>query len=74
MSGVSRRTRRPPPAAWLGTCPGGHTLERHRRPERVLTCGLCSSVFDLAHVYTWTHHGKPAVLPPNYAAELARSA
>ena len=47
-------------------------MERHRRPERVLTCGLCSSVFDLAHVYTWTHHGRPAVLHPNYEAELAR--
>jgi predicted SprT family Zn-dependent metalloprotease len=61
-----------PPAAWLGACPGGHTLERHRRPERVLTCGLCSSTFDLAHLYNWTHHGKPAVLHPNYEAELAR--
>ena len=60
------------PAAWLGICPDGHTIERHRRPERVLTCGLCSSAFDLAHVYIWTHHGKPAVLHPNYEAELAR--
>jgi predicted SprT family Zn-dependent metalloprotease len=60
------------PAAWLGTCPSGHTLDRHRRPERVLTCGLCSSTFDLTHVYTWTHHGRPAVLHPNYEAELAR--
>lgn len=59
-------------AAWLGTCPGGHTLERHRRPERVLTCGLCSSAFDLAHVYTWSHHGRPATMHPNYEAELAR--
>ena len=61
-----------PPAAWLGTCPDGHLIERHRRPERVLTCGLCSSTFDLAHVYTWTHHGKPAVPHPNYEAELER--
>jgi len=60
------------PAAWLGTCSGGHTLERHRRPERVLTCGLCSSRFDLAHVYTWTHRGRPADMHPNYEAELAR--
>jgi predicted SprT family Zn-dependent metalloprotease len=60
------------PAAWLGTCPGGHSIERHRRPERVMTCGLCSSAFDLDHVYTWTHHGRPAVLHPNYEAELAR--
>ena len=60
------------PAAWLGTCPGGHTLDRHRRPVRVLTCGLCSRSFDLDHVYTWTHHGRPAVLHPKYEAELAR--
>jgi hypothetical protein len=38
----------------------------------VLTCGLCSSVFDLDHVYTWTHHGKPAQMLPKYDAELAR--
>ena len=37
-----------------------------------MTCGLCSSSFDLAHVYSWTHHGRPAVLHPNYEAELAR--
>jgi predicted SprT family Zn-dependent metalloprotease len=60
------------PAAWLGTCPAGHTLERHRRPERVLTCGLCCPRFDLDHVYTWSHHGRPATMHPNYEAELAR--
>jgi predicted SprT family Zn-dependent metalloprotease len=60
------------PAAWLGTCSAGHTLERHRRPGRVLTCGLCSPRFDLAHVYTWTHHGRPAGLGPAYETELAR--
>lgn len=60
------------PAAWLGTCSAGHTIERHRRPERVLTCGLCSSAFDLEHVYTWTHHGRITVMHPNYEAELAR--
>lgn len=60
------------PAAWLGTCPSGHTIERHRRPERVMTCGLCSRTFDLSHVYTWAHDGRPAVMHPNYAAELGR--
>jgi predicted SprT family Zn-dependent metalloprotease len=60
------------PAAWLGACPSGHTIERHRRPERVMTCGLCWSSFDLAHLYTWAHHGRPAVMHPNYEAELAR--
>jgi hypothetical protein len=47
-------------------------VERHRRPERVMTCGLCSPTFDLDHVYSWTHRGKPTVLHPNYEAELAR--
>ena len=60
------------PAPWLGICPAGHTMDRHRRPERVLSCGVCSSVFDVAHIYTWTHHGKPAVMPRKYAAELAQ--
>lgn len=60
-------------AAWLGVCPAGHTLERHRRPERVLTCAHCSSSFDLAHVFGWTHHGRPARMHPNYEAELARA-
>lgn len=58
--------------AWLGVCAAGHTAGRHRRPERVMTCGRCSRTFDLAHVLVWTHHGKPAVMHPNYEAELAR--
>jgi len=57
--------------AWLGVCPAGHTMERHRRPERVAVCGLCTSSFDLAHVFEWTHRGRPAPMHPNYVAELA---
>ena len=60
-------------AAWLGVCPAGHTLERHRRPERVMTCGQCSSSFDLDHLFDWSHHGRPAQMHPNYEAELART-
>lgn len=60
------------PTPWLGTCPAGHTSGRHRRPERVMTCGQCSSAFDLAHAFAWTHHGRPAVMHPNYEAELDR--
>lgn len=56
---------------WLGVCPAGHTIGRHRRPERVMACGACSSGFDLAHVFTWTHRGRPARMHPNYEAELA---
>ena len=58
--------------AWMGVCAAGHTSGRHRRPERVMTCGKCSRTFDLEHVLAWTHHGKPAVMHPNYEAELAR--
>jgi predicted SprT family Zn-dependent metalloprotease len=59
-------------AAWLGVCPAGHTQERHKRPERVITCGTCSTTFDLAYLYEWTRHGRPAQLHPNYVAELGR--
>ena len=58
--------------AWLGVCPAGHTAGRHRRPERVMTCARCSPSFDLAHLITWTHHGRPAQMHPNYEVELAR--
>nr|WP_205708934.1 SprT-like domain-containing protein [Kineococcus siccus] len=60
------------PAPWVGTCPRGHTSERHRRPQRVTACGVCGPAFDVAHVLTWRHHGRPADLGEAYAAELAR--
>ncbi|WP_028659431.1 SprT-like domain-containing protein [Nocardioides insulae] len=58
------------PAAWLGVCPSGHVVERHRRPERVASCRECSTTFDLAHALTWTRRGRPARMHPNYEAEL----
>lgn len=58
--------------AWLGTCPAGHTAGRHRRPERVMTCARCSRSFDITHLLSWTHHGRPALMHPNYQAELRR--
>lgn len=63
-----------PEAPWLGVCPAGHTTDRHRRPERVMTCRHCSSRFDLTYVFSWTHHGRPAAMHPNYVAELERLA
>ena len=59
------------PGAWQGVCSAGHVYERHRRPERVVTCGRCSRAFDLAHVLTWTHHGRAVAMHPNYVADLA---
>ncbi|MGZ4536669.1 MAG: SprT-like domain-containing protein [Nocardioidaceae bacterium] len=57
-------------APWVGVCPAGHTVERHRRPERVLACRTCAPRFDVRHVFEWTHHGRPAQMHPNYTAEL----
>lgn len=56
--------------AWLGVCPAGHAHDRHRRPERVMTCRRCSPRFCLDHLLVWTHHGRPALMHPNYVAEL----
>jgi predicted SprT family Zn-dependent metalloprotease len=58
-------------AAWLGVCPAGHVVGRHRRPERPSSCRDCARGFDLAHLLTWTHHGRVPVMHPNYEAELA---
>jgi hypothetical protein len=57
-------------APWLGVCPAGHTVERHRRPERVASCLECSPTFSAEHLLEWTHHGRPGVLHPNYLLEL----
>ncbi len=59
-----------PAAPWLGVCPAGHTVERHRRPERVASCLDCSPTFSTEHLLEWTHHGRPGVLHPNYLLEL----
>lgn len=56
---------------WLGVCSAGHTIGRHRRPERVITCSQCSRTFDVAHLFTWTYRGRPAEMHPHYDAELA---
>ena len=56
--------------AWLGVCPAGHVKDRHRRPERVMSCAQCRAVFSPEHVFEWTYRGRPAQMHPNYAAEL----
>ncbi|MGZ4457841.1 MAG: SprT-like domain-containing protein [Nocardioidaceae bacterium] len=57
-------------APWLGVCPAGHVKERHRRPERVQSCGRCSATFSREHLLEWTYDGRPAQMHPNYVAEL----
>lgn len=58
------------PAPWVGTCRAGHTIERHRRPERPTSCSRCSAGFDPAHLFEWTFHGRRVPMHPNYEAEL----
>ena len=40
-------------APWVGSCPGGHTHYRYKRPARPLACGKCSRRFDAANLITW---------------------
>ena len=58
------------PGAWLGVCAAGHVKDRHRRPERVMSCAQCRPTFSLDHLFEWTYRGRPAQMHPNYEAEL----
>ncbi|MFC6287592.1 SprT-like domain-containing protein [Nocardioides sp. GCM10027113] len=57
---------------WVGTCPAGHRITAHRRPARPKACRRCATTFDPAHLFSWTHRGRPAPMLPGYVAELAR--
>ena len=57
---------------WVGTCPAGHRVTRHRRPERPSSCPTCSSTFSVDHVFGWTYRGAPAAMTAGYRADLAR--
>lgn len=41
---------------WIGTCPGGHTHQNHRRkPTKVWSCTQCNpDGFDERFIITWT--------------------
>ena len=56
--------------AWLGVCAAGHVKDRHRRPERVMSCAECLPSFSAHHLFEWTYRGRPAAMHPNYEAEL----
>jgi hypothetical protein len=47
--------------AWVGTCPVGHEVRRHRRPAGVRSCSRCATRFDDRYVLTWTYRGKKLV-------------
>jgi predicted SprT family Zn-dependent metalloprotease len=55
---------------WKGTCPAGHVVTRHRRPERVMSCRHCASSFDATALLRWTWKGRTVPMHPRYLAEL----
>ena len=57
---------------WVGTCPAGHRVTRHRRPQRPASCRDCSVRFDLAHLFSWTFRGEPAPMLASYTDALER--
>lgn len=59
------------PGAWVGTCPAGHTITRHRRPSHVSSCRECTRTFSADALFTWTQHGEPARMTPAYERQLA---
>ncbi len=43
-------------ARWLGTCPSGHEIYRHRRPPHRVWCGACIKT-GLRRTVTWQDRG-----------------
>jgi len=58
--------------AWVGQCPAGHRVTRHRRPDRPAACRRCGPTFDLAHLLSWTRRGETVAMSPAYQAQLRR--
>ncbi|MEQ6899366.1 SprT-like domain-containing protein [Microbacterium sp. KR10-403] len=41
-------------APWVGRCPAGHVVYRHRRPSQETSCARCSRAFDRRFLLRWT--------------------
>jgi predicted SprT family Zn-dependent metalloprotease len=59
-----------PPAPWVGRCPSGHEVLRHRRPSRVQSCARCSRSFDPSSLIEWRYRGRRVPMHPQYVEEL----
>lgn len=59
-----------PPAPWLGRCPAGHEVSRHRRPTRVQSCARCTRRFDPTALLEWRYRGRRVPMHPRYVEEL----
>ena len=58
------------PAPWRGTCPRGHSYDRHRRPARPASCARCDPAFNPDFLLTWTHEGRQVAMGARYEREL----
>jgi predicted SprT family Zn-dependent metalloprotease len=55
-------------APWVGTCPSGHTVYRHRRPSRRSSCAVCSRSFDVRYEISWRRREITPAMRRNAAA------
>lgn len=60
------------PAAWVGTCPAGHTATMHRAPGRVRSCNKCHPTFKKENIFSWKKNGQTVAMPQSYREELFR--
>lgn len=60
-------------APFIGICPAGHEVRRHKRPTRLVSCSQCAPRFELGNLFEWTHRGHRFPHHPNYAQALADS-
>ncbi|HEY6796827.1 MAG TPA: SprT-like domain-containing protein [Kineosporiaceae bacterium] len=58
-------------ADWVGVCPVGHAVTRHRRPTRAMSCSACSRTFDPNALIEWTFRGRKVAMGQTYVADLA---
>lgn len=58
-------------APFIGLCPAGHEVRRHKRPTRLVSCSRCSSRFDPDNIFDWTYRGHSFTHSAAYAKALA---
>lgn len=57
-------------APFIGICPAGHEVRRHKRPTRLVSCSRCSSRYDPNSIFEWTYRGHSFTHSPAYAKAL----
>src|SRR5690606_4367091 len=60
------------PAPWQGSCPRGHSYDRHRRPAPPASCARCDPGFNPDFLLRWTFHGRQVPMGARYEREVLR--